>query len=155
MRLLPHRIRTRGAAGILLRTADGLELGNDPWGDEFSGGDRGRGVGERLNVPWAWLFCFLGKGPKFPARTEEDEHGDESEREIHYVKGYIFVRGALTYRVQFNAENPFGTMQSVEHLLRSLERKHEQEKEKQRSARRKCWPNIASRWTASSSMKRA
>jgi phosphoribosyl-dephospho-CoA transferase len=40
-------------AGILLRTPDGLELGNDPWSYEFSKGHRDRGVGERLNVPWA------------------------------------------------------------------------------------------------------
>jgi phosphoribosyl-dephospho-CoA transferase len=42
-----------GAAGILLRTPAGLELSDDPWSSEFSMEDRGRGVGERLNVPWA------------------------------------------------------------------------------------------------------
>jgi len=42
-----------GPAGILMRTQDGLELGNDPWSYEFSIEDRGRGVGERLNRPWA------------------------------------------------------------------------------------------------------
>jgi phosphoribosyl-dephospho-CoA transferase len=41
------------AASILLRTPDGLVLGNDPWSYEFSMEDRDRGVGERLNVPWA------------------------------------------------------------------------------------------------------
>jgi phosphoribosyl-dephospho-CoA transferase len=41
------------AAGILLRTSAGLELSDDPWGYEFSMEDRGRGVGERPNVPWA------------------------------------------------------------------------------------------------------
>jgi phosphoribosyl-dephospho-CoA transferase len=39
-----------GSASILLRTPDGLELGNDPWSYEFSMEDRGRGVGKRLNV---------------------------------------------------------------------------------------------------------
>jgi len=38
-------------AGILLRTPEGLELGNDPWSHEFSMEDKGRGVGERLNIP--------------------------------------------------------------------------------------------------------
>ena len=42
-----------GSAGILLRTPAGLELSDDPWSCEFSVVDRGRGVGERLNVPWA------------------------------------------------------------------------------------------------------
>jgi phosphoribosyl-dephospho-CoA transferase len=42
-----------GSASILLRTPDGLELGNDPWSYEFSMEDRGRGAGEKLNVPWA------------------------------------------------------------------------------------------------------
>jgi phosphoribosyl-dephospho-CoA transferase len=42
-----------GSASILLRTPEGLELGNDPWSHEFSMEDRGRSVGERPNVPWA------------------------------------------------------------------------------------------------------
>jgi phosphoribosyl-dephospho-CoA transferase len=42
-----------GSAGILLRTAAGLELSDDPWSYEFSMEDRGRREGERLNVPWA------------------------------------------------------------------------------------------------------
>ena len=42
-----------GAAGILLRTPAGFELSDDPWSYEFSMEDKGRGVGERLNVPWA------------------------------------------------------------------------------------------------------
>jgi phosphoribosyl-dephospho-CoA transferase len=41
------------SASILLRTPDGLELGNDPWSHEFSMEDGGRNVGERPNVPWA------------------------------------------------------------------------------------------------------
>ena len=41
------------SASILLRTPDGLELGSDPWRYEFSAEERGRGVGERLNMPWA------------------------------------------------------------------------------------------------------
>jgi phosphoribosyl-dephospho-CoA transferase len=43
----------REGAGILLRTPAGLELNDDPWSYEFSVEDRGRGVAERLNVPWA------------------------------------------------------------------------------------------------------
>lgn len=41
----------------------------------------------------------------------------------------IYVKGALTYRAQLNPENPTGTMQSIEHALRQLERRSEQERE--------------------------
>jgi uncharacterized membrane protein YccC len=41
----------------------------------------------------------------------------------------LFVRGALTYRVQLNSENPLGTLQSIEHAIRSLDRRAEQERE--------------------------
>ena len=34
----------------------------------------------------------------------------------------LFIRGAATYTVQLNAENPVGTVQSIEHALRSLEK---------------------------------
>jgi N12 class adenine-specific DNA methylase len=42
----------------------------------------------------------------------------------------LFVRGAATYSVQLNAENPVGTIQSIEHALRSLEKAAEQEQER-------------------------
>jgi N12 class adenine-specific DNA methylase len=41
----------------------------------------------------------------------------------------LYVKGALTYRAQLNPENPMGTMQSIEHLLRHLDRRAEQERE--------------------------
>jgi N12 class adenine-specific DNA methylase len=34
----------------------------------------------------------------------------------------IFIRGASMYRAHINPENPFGTLQSVEHTVRSLEK---------------------------------
>jgi chromosome segregation ATPase len=37
------------------------------------------------------------------------------------------VRGALTYRAQVNSENPLGTIQSIEHTIRSLDRRDEEE----------------------------
>jgi N12 class adenine-specific DNA methylase len=42
----------------------------------------------------------------------------------------LFIRGAATYPVQLNAENPVGTIQSIEHALRSLEKTSEQEQER-------------------------
>lgn len=40
----------------------------------------------------------------------------------------ILVRGALSYRAQLNPENPLGTIQSIEHAIRSLDRRAEQER---------------------------
>ena len=45
----------------------------------------------------------------------------------------IFIRGSGLYSANLNAENPLGTMQSIEHVLRSLDRLADQEQE--RSAR--------------------
>jgi N12 class adenine-specific DNA methylase len=40
----------------------------------------------------------------------------------------LYVKGALTYRAQLNPENPVGTIQSIEHVLRNLDHKAEDEK---------------------------
>jgi hypothetical protein len=58
-------------------------------------------------------FDIMSKGHPFGSDYEPD----------------ISVRGALTYRAQLNPENPLGTMQSIEHILRSLDRRVEQERE--------------------------
>jgi hypothetical protein len=50
--------------------------------------------------------------------------GDEHEQTPD-----LFVRGAATYSAHLNPENPVGTMQSIEHALRSLERQAESERE--------------------------
>ncbi len=34
----------------------------------------------------------------------------------------LFIRGAGTYTVHINTDNPIGTMQSIEHTLRALDR---------------------------------
>jgi hypothetical protein len=45
----------------------------------------------------------------------------------------LFIRGSGLYSANLNAENPLGTMQSIEHALRALDKLAEQEEE--RSAR--------------------
>jgi N12 class adenine-specific DNA methylase len=40
----------------------------------------------------------------------------------------LYVRGKETYRAHLNAENPIGTIQSIEHALRALDRLAEEEK---------------------------
>ncbi len=41
----------------------------------------------------------------------------------------LFIRGKDTYRAHINAENPVGTMQSIEHTLRALDRLERDEKD--------------------------
>jgi N12 class adenine-specific DNA methylase len=41
----------------------------------------------------------------------------------------LLVRGALTYRAQLNPENPLGTIQSIEHAIRALDRRAQDERE--------------------------
>jgi hypothetical protein len=42
----------------------------------------------------------------------------------------LFVRGAVMYKAQFNAENPLGTMQSIEYALRGLDKALADERER-------------------------
>jgi hypothetical protein len=42
----------------------------------------------------------------------------------------LFIRGAGIYRAQLNAENPSGTMQSIEHALRALDKAMADERER-------------------------
>jgi hypothetical protein len=39
----------------------------------------------------------------------------------------LFIRGKETYKANINPENPAGTIQSIEHILRGLDRKAEEE----------------------------
>jgi hypothetical protein len=39
----------------------------------------------------------------------------------------LFIRGKETYKANLNPENPLGTIQSIEHVLRSLDRRAEDE----------------------------
>jgi N12 class adenine-specific DNA methylase len=41
----------------------------------------------------------------------------------------VYVKGALTYRAQLNPENPVGTIQSIEHAIRSLDQRQQRERE--------------------------
>ena len=56
-------------------------------------------------------FEILSKGKASTSLTPEDERLPD-----------LFIRGAGTYVAHLNAENPIGTVQSVEHTLRALDR---------------------------------
>jgi hypothetical protein len=51
--------------------------------------------------------------------------GDDDERLPE-----LFIRGAGIYKAQLNAENPVGTMQSIEYALRSLDKAAEDERDR-------------------------
>ena len=59
-----------------------------------------------------------GRGPTLMV-TSDDERLPE-----------LFIRGAGIYKAQLNAENPVGTMQSIEYALRSLDKAVEDERER-------------------------
>ena len=42
----------------------------------------------------------------------------------------LFIRGSGIYKAQFNAENPVGTMQSIEYALRGLDKAVADERER-------------------------
>jgi hypothetical protein len=64
-------------------------------------------------------FEILSKGKPATGFNPEDERLPE-----------IFIRGAGTYRAHLNPENTLGTVQSIEHTLRSLERVATQQQER-------------------------
>jgi hypothetical protein len=62
-------------------------------------------------------FEILSRGRATVRLDEQDQHVPE-----------LFIRGAGTYTANLNPENPIGTMQSIEHTLRALDRLAEEEK---------------------------
>ena len=68
-------------------------------------------------------FEILSRGRKTTSLIGEDEENLPE----------LFVRGAGIYKVQMNAENPLGTMQSIEYALRGLDKAVADERD--RSAR--------------------
>ncbi len=66
-----------------------------------------------------------GKGPTLMV-TSDDERLPE-----------LFIRGAGIYKAQLNAENPVGTMQSIEYALRALDKAAEDERERAARAEKK------------------
>ena len=61
------------------------------------------------------------------------EYGSPASRSMARLCAELFIRGTGLYSANLNPENPLGTMQSIEHTLRALDKLTEQEQE--RSAR--------------------
>jgi hypothetical protein len=134
VRSLPEHIRR--SEDIAKRLAQDIATRDANTSDDFS-----MTVGRRT---------FSGKGAREEAANALNEvvlswRNDESAQVRGHFRGFdilsrgrslkseadpeILIRGAQTYRAQFNAENPLGTMQSIEHALRSLDRAAEKERE--------------------------
>jgi hypothetical protein len=63
-------------------------------------------------------FQILSRGRGTPRFTTDDDRLPE-----------LFVRGAGTYAAHLNPDRPIGTVQSIEHTLRALERVAAEERE--------------------------
>jgi N12 class adenine-specific DNA methylase len=134
IRSLPEHIRR--SQDISKHLAKDIATREANSGDEFS-----MTVGRR---------SFSGRGAREEAAKALNEvvlswRNDESAQVRGHFRGFeivsrghplksesepeIFIRGAQTYRAQFNPENPLGTMQSIEHALRSLDRAAAKERE--------------------------
>jgi N12 class adenine-specific DNA methylase len=132
VRNLPDHIRRsketaeRIAADIATRDA------NDP--DEFSmtvGNRTFCGKGAREEAAKALNEVVLSWRNDGTAQVRAKFRGLEILSRGHALGGDndpdLLVRGALTYRAQLNPENPLGTIQSIEHSIRSLDRRAEEE----------------------------
>ena len=64
----------------------------------------------------------------------------------------LFVRGKATYAARLNPENPLGTIQSIEHVLRGLDRKA-QEEQREIERQERLLPITGSSLAAPSSMR--
>jgi hypothetical protein len=134
IRSIPEHLRH--SKGISERLAQDIATRDANSNDEFS-----MTVGKRT---------FSGKGAREEAAKALNDvvlswRNDETAQVRGHFRGFeivsrghpfqsqgdpeIFVRGAQTYRAQLNPENPLGTMQSIEHTLRALDRRAEDERE--------------------------
>ncbi len=64
-------------------------------------------------------FKILSRGKRLTGLALDGEHVPE-----------LFIKGSGLYSAHLNAENPLGTMQSIEHTLRTLDKLADQEQER-------------------------
>jgi hypothetical protein len=69
-------------------------------------------------------FDILSRGR--PASLRFDATGGDDDERLPE----LFIRGAGIYKAQLNAENPVGTMQSIEYALRALDKAVEDERDR-------------------------
>ena len=91
---------------------------------EFSGKDARTNAGNALNI-----VCMSWKDDKSLQVRGHYKRFEILSRGSAFKDGEpdLFVRGKETYTANLNPENPLGTISSIEHVLRSLDRKAEEE----------------------------
>jgi hypothetical protein len=103
--------------------------------EEFAmtvGGRTFSGKGAREEAAQALTRAALARPNDFALRSLGTFHGLEilSRAKMTASVPDLFIRGAGTYLANLNADNPVGTMQSIEHTLRALDRMAEKEQER-------------------------
>ena len=134
LRSLPEHIRRahetaeRIAKDIATRDANASDEFTMTVGNRtFSGKGAREEVAKALNeviLSWAndQTMQVRGKFKGFEISSHGHALGSDNDPEV-------YVKGAITYRAQLNPENPVGTIQSIEHVLRNLDRRQQQERE--------------------------
>jgi hypothetical protein len=88
------------------------------------------GKGAREEAGWALTRAILSRRDDYAPRLRASFRGFEilSRDKPGAPVPDLFIRGAGTYAAHINAGNPVGTMQSIEHTLRSLDKAAEDER---------------------------
>ncbi len=88
------------------------------------GGQVFSGKGAREEAARALVYAVLSRRDDYTLRKRAAFKGFEilSRGQPAAPVPDLFVRGAGTYSAHLNADNPIGTMQSIEHTLRALGR---------------------------------
>jgi hypothetical protein len=96
------------------------------------GGRTFSGKGAREEAAQALTRAALAHPTDFAIRSLGTFHGLEilSRAKMTASVPDLFIRGEGTYLANLNADNPVGTMQSIEHTLRALDRMAEKEQER-------------------------
>jgi N12 class adenine-specific DNA methylase len=101
-------------------------------GAEFTmtvGNRTSSGKGAREEAGWALTRAILSRRDDYAPRLRASFRGFEilSRDKPGAPVPDLFVRGAGTYAAHINADNPLGTVQSIEHTLRALDKAAEDE----------------------------
>ena len=140
IRSLPERIAE--AHKTLAHVRDDIATRDAHEGGEFSmivGKTEYSGKGAREETAKALTYEVLAYGDDFNLQPRASFKGFEILSRGKRLTGLaldgdglpeLFVRGSGLYSANLNAENPLGTMQSIEHTLRALDKLADQEQER-------------------------
>jgi hypothetical protein len=125
IRSIPRNIET--ATRTFEQLTDDIALRNTHSQEEFTmtvGNRTYSGKGAREDAATALTHAALARPNDFTLRRLASFRGFEilSKMTATAAMPELFVRGSGTYSANFNPENPVGTIQSIEHTLRSFDR---------------------------------